>query len=118
MAAETRVVNRNDFSTGAGIKPTVTEQQKISSPATEVASEEVSAFDPLWQWESAFLSGQCSDASAAGVIDLQYATHTAPPAFKQMNATTNIAMSRIFFDRVFTTIIMNLGEARHGDSGH
>jgi len=98
-AVETMLVNRNDFSTGAGIKPTVTEQQNISSPATE-ASEWVSAFDPLWQCESVFLSGQCSDASTAGVIDLQYATHTAPPAFKQMNATTNNAMSRIFFDRV------------------
>jgi len=97
-AVETMLVNRNNFSTGAGIKPTVTEQQKISSPATEVASEEFSPFDPLWQCESVFLSGQCS--SAAGGIDLQYATHTAPPAFKQMNATTNNAMSRIFFDRV------------------
>jgi len=100
-AVETMVVNRNDLSTGAGIKPTVTEQQKISSPATEV--EEVSAFDPLWQCESVFLSGQCSDASTAGVVDLQYATHTAPPAFKQMNATTNNEMSRFFFDRVYTT---------------
>jgi hypothetical protein len=110
------LVNRNNFSTGAGIKPTVTEQQKISSPATEVASEGVSAFDPLWQCESVFLSGQCS--SAADGIDLQYATHTAPPAFKQMNAKTNNAISRIFLDLVCTTIIMTLGESRHSDSGH
>ena len=101
-ATETAATKRNGFSTGAGRNPTVTEQQKISSPASAVASDGVSRFD-LLQCESAFLSGQCSAVSMVCMNDWQYATHTTPPVFKQMNATTNNAISLILFEWVCTT---------------
>lgn len=113
---ETTSTERNDFSIGAGRNPTLTEQQKISSPAMAVAS--VPLVDFLLQCESAFRSGQCSAAFTAYMNDWQYATHIAPPAFKQTNATTNNAASRIFIEWTYTELIMTVARNQKCDLSH
>ena len=79
------------FSTGAAKKLTVIGQQS-SSPIgifTDACSSEF--LTDLSQCSADLLSGQCSDSEAAISYDWQYATQTAPPAFKHTNAITKAA---------------------------